>query len=188
LVYNILTDAFGTIAPRYTGTLSAVFSALIIVLIAQSPNKFSTIYHRVMCGMSIGNIFCSVAMAFSTLPIPVYGWNEDRQVFVYHGFDSVNTRGTTGTCTAQGFFFLFGVFMAYTYNATLCLYYLCALAFRMKESNIKQKVETFLHGIPILVALLIAVPPIFYQMYNPNGPGDVWCNLSKCQQRWICKQ
>jgi hypothetical protein len=63
----------------------------------------------------------------------------------------------------------------FNYNAMLCVYYACAIAFTMRESNIKRYVEPFLHGLPILAGLSFSVPPLFYDMYNPGISVYAWC-------------
>jgi hypothetical protein len=45
----------------------------------------------------------------------------------------------------------------------------------MREKNIKKYVEPILHGYPIVISLLLAVPPLFYEMYNPGITAYPWC-------------
>jgi len=104
--------------------------------------------------MSIGDILCSVAMACNTQPVPIYEWNEDRQVFAYHGFDSVDAQGT------QGFFFLFGVFVAYTLKCDASLFIL-SLRNCIQNEGIKDRTEsrTVLtgHSNPIKCTILMVL-------------------------------
>lgn len=72
-----------------------------------------SVYHRIMFGMSFFDIVQSLAMAFTTLPMPTY--------MIYDQFEDSRK--------AQGFMFLIGSMTATTYNAMLCLYYLCALRY-----------------------------------------------------------
>ena len=164
-----LTDEFAAIAPRITGSLSALSSSLIIYLIFRSKAKLSTIYHRIMFGMSCADILGSTAMGLTTLPMP-------RDSYLY--YDWAGTQlGNSGTCKAQGFFFVFGMICMFVYNVALCCYYACIIAFKMKEKVVKKKIEPFLHLVPIGVALLGAVPPLFFNLYQASG-WEAWCTVS----------
>ena len=163
-----LTDGFAAIAPRFSGGLSCISSAFIIYVILRSERKLSTIYHRLMFAMSCTDIMGSVAMGLTTLPMP-------REVS-FHGWDGTKL-GNIQTCEAQAFFFTFGIFAMFTYNITLCSYYTCAIAFKMKEDRIKKRVEPLFHMIPLLAGLTASVPPLFMQMYNPTG-WDAWCTVA----------
>jgi hypothetical protein len=124
-----------------------------------------------MFGMSLADICGSIAMALTSLPMPSYMPKEE--IFGYHW---AGTRlGNTYTCNAQGFFATFGVTAMYNYNAMLCVYYACAIAFTMRERNIKRYVEPLLHGLPILAGLSFSVPPLFFDMYNPGISAYAWC-------------
>jgi hypothetical protein len=124
-----------------------------------------------MFGMSLADMCSSTAMALTSLPMPSYMPKEE--IFGYHW---AGTRlGNTYTCNAQGFFVSFGMAGMYTYNSVLCLYYVCALAFTMKDKVIKKRIEPFMHGIAIVVSLISSLPPLFYDMYNPTTSGYAWC-------------
>jgi hypothetical protein len=61
---------YAALVPRFTGSLSAVSSALIIYVILRSEARLSSIYHRIMFGMSLADICGSIAMALTSLPMP----------------------------------------------------------------------------------------------------------------------
>jgi hypothetical protein len=61
---------YGAIVPRVTGFLSAISSLIIMYVIVRSSRGLSTIYHRIMFCMSVFDIFTSVAMGLTTLPMP----------------------------------------------------------------------------------------------------------------------
>jgi hypothetical protein len=124
-----------------------------------------------MFGMSLADICGSIAMALTSLPMPSYMPKEE--IF---GYKWAGTRlGNTYTCNAQGFFAFFGMGCMFNYNAMLCVYYACAIAFTMRERNIKRYVEPLLHGLPILAGLSFSVPPLFFDMYNPGISAFAWC-------------
>ena len=180
-----MSNNFAAKVPRITGSLSAVSSSLIIYLIYRSKPKLSTIYHRIMFCMSIADVMASTAMALTTLPMPknddsywaTTGWGER----VY--WRDQTKLGTRQTCAAQGFFFSTGITIMFSYNGMLCVYYACAIAFRMKDAQIRKKIEPFIHGFPLLTGLAPAIPSFVYGFYNPNGE-ESWCTLYPFQVKW----
>jgi hypothetical protein len=64
----------------------------------------------------------------------------------------------------------------FSYNRTLCVYYACAIALRMKEANIRKEIEPFIHGLPLLIGLAPMIPSFIYGFYNPTMH-DAWCTL-----------
>lgn len=166
-----LETDFAALAPRFSGSLSAISSTLIIYVILKSEKRLSSIYHRIMFGMSLSDICGSIAIALTSLPMPSHMPKEE--VFGYHW---AGTRiGNTYTCNAQGFFIALGMISLHSYISALCVYYACAIAFAMKEHNIKKYVEPLLHGTAILAALTFSVPPLFTQMYNTGITMYAWC-------------
>jgi hypothetical protein len=168
--------AFIHVAPTFSGSLSAISSILIIYVILRSETRLSSIYHRIMFGMSIADVLSSTAVALSTLPMPSYMPQEEELEYRW----TAGTRlGNTSTCNAQGFFQTFGLVTTIHYNSMLCLYYACAVAFAMKENNIKKYVEPILHGLPIVYGLVPAVSFTVNDMYNPQMgnilPYASWC-------------
>jgi hypothetical protein len=125
---------YAALVPRFTGSLSAISSALIIYIILRSQTRLSSIYHRIMFGMSLADICGSIAMALTSLPMPSYMPQEE--VF---GYSWAGTRlGNQYTCNAQGFFSTFGMASVLCFDVMLCVYYACSIAFSMKERNIKN--------------------------------------------------
>jgi len=162
---------YAALVPRFTGGISAISSTLIIYVILRSETRLSSIYHRIMFGMSLADISGSIAMALTTLPMPSYMPKEE--IF---GYNWTGTRlGNEYTCNTQGFFAFFGMTCMFNYNAMLCVYYACAIAFTMREKHIQKYVEPVLHGFPIAIGLALALPPLFYEMYNPGITAYPWC-------------
>ena len=181
-----MSNDFAATVPKITGSISAVSSSLIIYLIYRSKPKLSTIYHRIMLGMSVADIMASTAMALTTLPMPRNDdpyWAETFSIAedVQDGLGTVYWRdqtklGTRQTCVAQGFFVAIGIIIMFSYNGTLCVYYACAIALRMKEANIRKKIEPVIHGLPLLIGLAPVIPSFIYGFYNPTMH-DAWCTL-----------
>lgn len=165
-----LTDQFAAIAPRFSGFTSAIASSCIIYLIARSKVKLSSIYHRIMFGMSIADVIGSVAMGLTTLPMPKDWYRNEIH-------NTAGARlGNKQTCQAQGFFFVAGVTVMYGYNFSLCIYYACAIALRLKEIFIAKYLEPFYHLIPLAVGSTAAIIPLVADMYHPTG-WEAWCTV-----------
>jgi hypothetical protein len=162
-------DSFAALAPRITGGTSVISSATLIYLIMRSDAKLYTIYHRIMFGMSVADILASSAMGLSTLPMPT-------EMEIDYGFVGMRL-GNAQTCQAQGFFFVFGITMMYAYNGSLCVYYACVIAFKMKEQNIIKSLEPFMHLVPIVLALSFGIPPFFFDAYWATG-WEGWCTFA----------
>jgi hypothetical protein len=108
------------VAPIFSGSLSAISSTLIIYVILRSQTGLSSIYHRIMFGMSIADILSSVSIALSTLPMPSFMPQEKDFEYRWTG----PRLGNTSTCNAQGFFQTFGILCMFTYN-TIVVRLLC---------------------------------------------------------------
>lgn len=176
-LYLVYTDIspdrqrFGEIVPRITGSISVISSMLIIFLAARSSKGFSSIYHRIMVGMSFMDILASTAMAFTHLPMPRPGISQHVDNYLYEGL----RLGNNQTCSAQGFFISFGLMATYSYNTGLCVYYACAIFFKMKMRTIRNWVEPFIHA-SVPVALILIIPC----WLNGNiNPADAYCVIGK---------
>jgi len=171
---------FAEIAPRFTGSLSAIASSLIIVTILKSDTKLKTVYHRIMFFMSCADISGSIAMALTSLPMPKHMSQEimeiDGNLSFYDNWAGIKL-GNTQTCEAQGFFYVFGVITMYAYNAMMCIYYVCAIGFGMREDRIIKNVEPFLHLFSFTLGFGPAVFCLVYDLYNPSG-WEAWCTAS----------
>jgi hypothetical protein len=160
--------------PRFTGSLSALSSALIMMIILRSHSGLMTIYHQIMFGMSAADFISSIAIALTSLPKPKHMPMEDE--FGYHW---AGTRlGNSATCSTQRFLSNFGLGTTITYNSALCLYYGCTVALAMRENKVKKYIEPILHICPLLaMGLSMAIYPLFYDLYNPAITTFAWCSF-----------
>ena len=156
---------FGEIVPRITGSLSVVSSVLIIVLVLRSSTRLSSTYHRIMVGLSTTDIFSSTAMALTHLPFPRPGLSPCIDQYSYQGL----RLGNTQTCTAQGFFLVFGQLSTYAYNAALSIYFACAIYFKLKKRTMQNRVEPVLHLVAVVVPFSLALTPLVDENYNPTA-------------------
>jgi len=171
---------FAALVPKITGSISAVSSGTIIFLIYRSEAKLSTIYHRIMFGMSFADVFASSAMALTTLPMPR---NDDPVWFQIERWTDGGIKwedqtklGNIQTCEAQAFFYSTCVTIMFAYNGMLCIYYACAIAFRMRDEKIRKKVEPFIHIVPLCAGLAPAIPSFLYGYYGPID-NEAWCTM-----------
>ncbi len=167
---------FTVMTSRTNGMISAVASALIIHVILKSGPRLRTVYHRILFGMSCFDILGSLAVALNTLPMPKRGFYGSLALRTCYDYWPITRWGNVYTCEAQGFCFYMGYITMMSYNASLCSYYVVAIAFRLSEIKIKKYVEPLLHTAPLFNGLLAAVPPLMQQRYNPTG-WEPYCTM-----------
>ena len=154
-IQTFATTASGVIIPRFVGTLSAISSIIIISIIARSKTRLSSPYHRILFGMSFADVIASAAVAFTTLPMPAD--------MIYTQFQG-KSIGNTWTCAIQGYaantYFHIGAF----YNFGLCLYYLCAIPFKMSDKKFQKRVEPFIHIGIQLITMPAAITNFYWKV------------------------
>ncbi len=150
------------IIPKVTGMTSFLFSLLLASYILSSKKRRSSVFGRIMVGLSISDLFSSAMMFLSTWPMRTDTWLQ-----LHWG-----AAGTTGTCSAQGFFLQLGLCTATFYQATLLLYYFLTIVKEKRESQIK-KWEIFFHLVPCSVGLGTSIAGLVLKLYNPISRGSV---------------
>ena len=173
-IETVYTSWSGFIIVLLTGSISAISSALIIFIILRSFSGLSSTYHRFMFGMSISDVMASTAMLLTTLLIP-----KDT---IYTQFEP-KLLGNRSTCSAQGFFFTVGSNATFGYNASLCVYYLCAIKFKLKQSTIRNRCEPLLHTASFLCGIIPSILYLIGNLYHPS-PWDPWCTATLYP--WYC--
>ena len=151
-----LTDSFSVIAPRCSGGISTISSMLIIYIINQSNERLTTIYHRIMLGMSLACIIGSIAIGLSTLPMPRDGGGVDNNLH-----EGSTKLGNDLTCDLQGVFITFGQIATFLYNASLWIYYAYSIASELTEVQIRKRREPVFHGIPVIGSSFMSVATFF---------------------------
>jgi len=125
-----------------------------------------TILQQIVLGMSIFDICSSIALMFSTLPIPKYetfDHAETEEGYVVPPVPSgiYGAMGNEGTCKAQGFFIQLGLTSAF-YNMALSIYYFLVIKYGVRESRL-QKHRLWFHVPALLVGFSLAFAGIpFY--------------------------
>ena len=182
---NVLTSSFGAIAPRFSGWISATTSFLLLYMISSSTKLGTSVFYRLMFMMSLTDLLTSIAMGLTTLPMP-----QDNEDVDDYGFEGTRL-GSISTCTAQGFFFLFGKIASSSYLATVCAYYACSISYSMTEAKIVKDFEAILHISALVSAGAIAIPFLFLKQYNAT-PSEAWCTVRRlpnwCTDLMDCKR
>jgi hypothetical protein len=136
------------IFPHITGGLSLIGSSSIVYDIWKDRDyKMKQPYFRILLGMSIFDVICSMSLCLSTIPVPA-------------GTEGVfGARGTTATCTASGFFnqFMLGSIL---YNFVLAIYYALSGTYRMTDEDFAKLYEPWLHGLAVMATFGVAIGKI----------------------------
>jgi hypothetical protein len=116
-----------------SGSVSTIASACLIVHILRSNHAgISTTYHRLVFGLSIGDILSSFGFALASTMVP-----KEMNYYIPPG-----AQGNTATCTAQGFLIAVGSIVANLYKCSICLYYLAIIRYNKKDEYIRNKFGT----------------------------------------------
>jgi len=154
------TSSIVSLIPMVTGSISCIGSVIIIALILRSQSGLSSAYHRIIFGLSVSDIIHSLALGLVSIPMPKGTPNAWKAL------------GNLTTCDLQGFFYMFGAMAAPAYNCSLSFYYMYKIKFKTSEEDMRKYKEPFLHGIPILLALICAIIPLSLGSFNPSVS---WC-------------
>ncbi len=142
------------------GITSVIASIILMWMILRSNAGLSTPYHRLLLGLCIADTSYSFSMSFFNALVP-----SEIDYFIW------NASGNLATCTLQGFFWAIGISGSVCYNCALNLYYLAVLKFEKRDAYIRSKLEPFLHGVPIVVALVYAIGMLAGEHLNPDDGG-----------------
>lgn len=134
-------------ASRASAALTFLGASYILYDILTNPQSRRMVYHQLLIGMAIFDIFTAAAWAFATAPIP----KEEASHIL-------GAMGTETTCTIQGFFVQLG-FTSVFYNVSLAIYYVLVVAFDWREFQLK-KVRMYLHVFPLALGFGLALGAI----------------------------
>ena len=160
--YQKITDIIYSVS----GSISIISSSAIIFHILRSHKGLSSTYHRLVFGLCVGDLMVSFAFAFNSTAVP-----KDMQYLIPFA------HGNMETCTAQGLFVMVGIVMASFYNCMICLYYLSIITYNKNDEYIKQKLEPWFHGVPIILAVVVGIAGLIMKQFNNDGIGGR-CYLS----------
>ena len=142
------------IAPKCSGFVSLCASTYIVQHVLRDRKRRNLTYHRLLCGMSISDMFGSFMCFLSTWPIP------RGEAFL--------ASGTVQTCAAQGFFNQSAALCTPTYNISLAIYYLLVVVGGWKEKRV-EGIEKYLHALPIVAGLGTGIAGLILKLYNGAG-------------------
>ena len=156
-----------------SGSLSSIFSLLIMYIIIRSEKRLSSSYHRIMFFMSFWDLVTSVSIAFTTMPMPIDNLLEFEKGSV----------GNTFSCSLQGFLAYVGSCLGILSFCILNIFYLCKLRYKIQEELIRKYVETIGYVVSIVISLYPGIQfwknglinPAPYEPYCTIGPYPFWC-------------
>jgi len=147
-----------TILPKFTSLLSILGASMIISQVLMSKKNRDNMQQRLVCAMSCIDLMVSIVWFTTNLFIP-----PDA------GF--VWPLGNKTTCSIQGFIVQSSI-SSVLYNASLSLYYLVVINFEWKDRQ-TQKLEKWMHALPLIFGLITASIPLALNIYNP-ADWDCW--------------
>jgi hypothetical protein len=143
---------------RTSGSVSTIASTCLAVHILRSNHGLSTTYHRLVFGLSVGDIMSSFGYyVLGSTMAP-----KEMNYFLPYA------QGNMTTCTAQGFLINAGANVVALYNCSICLYYLAIIRYNKKDEYIRNKLEPWFHGIAIVIPLVCGSILIAMKAYNVN--------------------
>jgi len=149
-----------------SGSISILFSALVISIIWRSEKGFSSPYHRIILFMCFWDIVSSSAIVLTVIPMPA----DVHDIYDFSG----KAYGNKATCEAQAFAIVVGQAFAVCANCVLNIYYLCTLRYGTSQ----EKLNTLVLPIALAVSCLIVFPigfvPLFFGLLNPR-PHEPYC-------------
>ena len=148
-----------SIIPHVTGSMSVIGSSWIMFDVLRDRKKWHKTYHRLIFVMSFFDCLSSGAIMFSTIPIP----RDTPGVY--------NARGTTATCTAQGFFTQLSI-IGPMYNCMLAIYFFLLVGRGVPERRIATKIEPYMHVTCWVLAFSMGFILLRMKMFNSS---TLWC-------------
>ena len=151
---------------HHTQTLRSLLNPFFNIIrhVLKSRKRRSEVFHRLLLGLSVCDLFASTSFFFGTWPIPV----GTAGVFM--------ASGNKATCDAQGFFQQFFGVAPPLYNGSLAVYYFLVIRYGWKNDNPQLKIaEKLLHAVPLLYATITAVIGSALDMYRSS---NLWCWVS----------
>jgi hypothetical protein len=146
------------VARCVSGSLSAIASTAIIWHILRSHARLSTTYNRLVFGMCIADIIYSIANFLTSVLLP-------KELDYLLPF----AKGNMATCNMQGFLVVLGSMLASIYNSSICLYYLAIIKYNKNDEFIKNKIEPWLHCVPIIFTFSCSMTFLVSETYNYGG-------------------
>lgn len=146
-------------ASRTAGILSLIGSSWIMAEILTDRQKRRMCYHRIVFGLSLFDAIMGCWYAIGRLAQP----RPNSNIFWSRNHGS----GTLASCEASGYFVYLANLAIPFYSAALAMYYYLGICSSWSEKRIKTNFERYVHCTIIPIAVLIAMIPLFLELYNP---------------------
>jgi len=155
-------DKSSYIVTKFTSFLSLMGSVAIILEVIAERRINANYPRRSGASPSIGLILVSTSISdiiFSTTFF-IGNWAVPKDApYMW------NALGSTQTCTAQGFFVQLAWTATPCFSLALSVYFLLIVRYNWTQQQLK-KLDPYVHGGIWLMALIMAIVPLFYDMYN----------------------
>jgi hypothetical protein len=134
--------------------LSLFGSCTIIFLILQSEHRTGEVYHRLVFGMSISDLFFTSGLLLQPFLMP----SETGFPFAI---------GNQTTCNIMGFIAPFFV-TSYCYSSFLGVYFMMMVRYNRKQKDLARLLEPWVHILAWGFPLVYAITVVSLQLINPN--------------------
>mmetsp|Transcript_31110 Transcript_31110/g.65650 ORF Transcript_31110/g.65650 Transcript_31110/m.65650 type:complete len:366 (+) Transcript_31110:328-1425(+) len=166
--YDLNYDAVGktfAIFPKVSGSLSIIGSCLILRDIGKKWHKVP-LTTEVVAHITVANLFIAFWECFlSTWMVP-----KDSGAYM--------AKGNTATCNAQGFIAVtMYAILALSYTILSVLYWIIVAQGWTEQKTQRRKIRFYFLGLPIIIAVALSTPPLFFEMYNFTGTYS--CNFQE---------
>mmetsp|Transcript_126 Transcript_126/g.152 ORF Transcript_126/g.152 Transcript_126/m.152 type:complete len:440 (+) Transcript_126:133-1452(+) len=125
----------------------------------------ATPYRRIILGLSISDIFQSLALLTGPLSVPLtkMSWEAANEVT---------------SCQANGFVLQIGATATVLHTVYLCFYYLCKLKYRMSDEAFRVKVEGKIRAFIVVFCLISGIVPLAMDAYHTTSSLKSFCTIS----------
>ena len=153
--------------------LSILGSSLIIWNILRRRKHVTSLFHRIMLGLSTADCFCTTAVILQPFLVPV----ETDLLFA---------MGNKTTCSAVGVLMMTMV-TSYVYSCALSMYFLLIVRQDGAKLSRSPRWEPWLHVTPWLLTLVLALLGIFFDAFTPSPVlGACWLGCTYTDTRDDC--
>lgn len=147
-----------SLAPVFSGLLSAVCSATIIHMVLISDKKTS--YRRILLGLSASDLVSGLVLPLQSYLLPS---STSQRIWA---------SGNEASCTAMGFFQQLSLSNVW-YNGMLSFYFLLTVRYGVREFDMARRYEPWMHvlslGFPLITASIGAGMGVYDEFLIGHG-------------------
>jgi hypothetical protein len=149
--------------PFFSAPISLFSSMYVVYRILKRGRQNIRPRDQLLLGLSFFDMCGSFGFSFSTTLAPAGAL----------GNGNFPSYGTVGTCTAQGFFVQLGLGVTY-YNASLCIYYLLTVRYRVTDGYISKCILPMIHLVVFTITFGLAIAALCLKLFNDAGVMGCW--------------